>query len=178
MKTLLVAMLALSVNAFAGVDLAKSEFKWTGKKVAGPHNGVVPLKSATLVEEKGALTGGEFVIDMTKIDVQDLQGEWKGKLEGHLKSADFFEVDKYPTASLKVKSVKGATVAADLTIKGITKPVTFDVKKDGKAYTGQLVFDRTQFNVKYNSGSFFDVKALGDKLIDDKVVVDFKVVQN
>jgi polyisoprenoid-binding protein YceI len=178
MKMLFAALVILSVNAIAGVDMAKSEFKWTGKKIAGPHYGVAPLKSATLVEEKGFVTGGEFVIDMTKIDVQDLQGEWKGKLEGHLKSADFFEVDKYPTATLKIKSVKGKTVSADLTIKGITKPVSFDTKKEGAVYSGQLVFDRTQFNVKYNSGSFFDVKALGDKLIDDKVTVDFKVTQN
>lgn len=178
MKFLLTALVALSVNAFAGVDLAKSEFKWTGKKIAGPHYGKVMLKSGSIVEEKGMLKGGEFEMDLNKMTVDDLTGEWADKLIGHLKSADFLEVDKYPTAKLVVKSVKGQTVTADLTIKGKTAPVTFDVKKDGNTYSGVLKFDRTKYGMQYNSKDFFDVKALGDKVIDNEVVLDFKVVQN
>ncbi|MBY0518371.1 MAG: YceI family protein [Bacteriovoracaceae bacterium] len=176
MKLLLSAVMLLSLNAFAGIDLAKSEFKWTGKKVAGPHTGLVPLKSATLDVKKDAITGGEFVIDLTQLSATDLEGDWKAKLEGHLKSPDFFNVEKFPTATLKIKSVKGNAVTADLTVKGKTNPVKFDIKKDGMAYTGVLKFDRTKFDMVYNSGNYF--KDLGDKLIDNEVTVEFKVVQN
>ncbi len=175
MKYLLIGLLSIG-SALAAVDLTKSEFTWTGKKVAGPHYGKVPLKSATLVEEKGMIKSGEFVIEIGKMSVEDIQGEWADKLKAHLISPDFFNVEKFPTATLKVKSVKGSTVTADLTIKGKTNTVTFDaVKKDG-AYTGKLEFDRTKFDMVYNSGNFF--KDLGDKVIEDKVTVDFKVVQN
>ena len=178
MKFLIVGLVALSLNAFAGVDLAKSEFKWTGKKVAGPHFGKVALQSGTIVEKDGKLAGGEFVIDMNKMTVEDLEGEWADKLIGHLKSPDFFDTAKHGTAKLVVKSVAGTKVKADLTIKNITKPVEFDVKKEGTTYSGKLVFDRTKYDIKYNSKNFFDVKALGDKLIDNEVSVEFKVVQN
>jgi len=175
MKYLLIGLLSIG-SALAAVDLTKSEFTWTGKKVAGPHFGKVPLKSATLVEEKGMIKSGEFVIEIGKMSVEDIQGEWADKLKAHLISPDFFNVEKFPTATLKVKSVKGSKVTADLTIKGKTNTVTFDaVKKDG-AYTGKLEFDRTKFDMVYNSGNFF--KDLGDKVIEDKVTVDFKVVQN
>ena len=176
MKFVLSALMFLSLNAFAAVDLTKSEFKWTGTKVTGSHFGTVPLKSASLVEEKGQLKGGEFVIDLTKLTVGDLQGDMAGKLAGHLKSPDFFNVDKYPTATLKVKAVTGNTVTADLTIKGKTHPVKFDVKREDGAYSGTLKFDRTKFDMVYNSGNFF--KDLGDKVINDEVVLDFKVAQN
>lgn len=175
MKILLVALLSIG-SALAGVDLTKSEFTWTGKKIAGPHYGKVPLKSATLVEEKGVIKSGEFVIEIGKMTVEDIQGEWADKLKAHLISPDFFNVEKYPTATLKVKSVKGNKVTADLTIKGKTNPVTFDITKKDGAYTGKLEFDRTKFDMVYNSGNFF--KDLGDKVIEDKVTVDFKVVQN
>lgn len=170
----LIALILSATSAFAAVDLAKSEFKWTGKKVTGEHFGKVPLKSASLVEEKGVLKSGEFVIDLKNFTVEDIQGEWADKLSGHLKSGDFFDVEKYPTATLKIKSVKGTKVTADLTIKGKTNPVTFDFKKDGKTYQGKLVFDRTKFDMIYNSGNFF--KDLGDKAIENDVTVDFKVV--
>jgi polyisoprenoid-binding protein YceI len=175
MKFFLAALLCAS-SAFAGVDLAKSEFKWKGKKVAGEHFGKVPLKSATLVEEKGQIKSGEFVIDLANLTVEDITGEWADKLKAHLTAPDFFDVAKYPTATLKITSVKGNKVTGDLTIKGKTNPVTFDVKKNGKNYSGKLEFDRTKFDMIYNSGNFF--KDLGDKVIEDKVTVDFTVVQN
>ncbi len=178
MKLIISALLSLSFSAFADVDLAKSEFTWTGKKIAGPHYGKVMLKSASIVEEKGALKGGEFEMDLNQMTVTDLQGEWADKLIGHLKSPDFLDVTKYPTAKLVVKSVTKNKVTADLTIKDQTQPVTFDVKKKGNVYTGVLKFDRTKFGMQYNSKDFFDVKALGDKVIDNEVKLDFKVVQN
>jgi polyisoprenoid-binding protein YceI len=176
MKFLMTALIALSFNAIANVDVAKSEFKWTGKKIAGPHYGKVALQSGKVVEENGMLKGGEFVIDLNKMTVEDISGEWADKLIGHLKSPDFLEVAKYPTAKLVVKSVKGDAVTADLTVKDKTHPVNFSVKKDGATYAGTLNFDRTKYGMQYNSKDFFDVKALGDKVIDNEVVLDFKVV--
>lgn len=176
MKFLMTALLALSFSAIANVDVSKSQFKWTGKKIAGPHYGKVALKSGKVVEENGKLSGGEFVIDLNKMTVEDLSGEWADKLIGHLKGPDFLEVEKYPTAKLVVKSVKGEAVTADLTVKGTTHPVNFAIKKDGASYAGTLKFDRTKYGMQYNSKDFFDVKALGDKVIDNEVILDFTVV--
>ena len=96
------------------------------------------------------------------------------KLIGHLKNDDFFGVDKHPTAKLKVKHGMMGKMDAELTVKGITQPVTFSYKQEGKKYTGTLKFDRTKFGIKYGSGSFFD--NLGDKMIHDDVTVDFVVM--
>jgi polyisoprenoid-binding protein YceI len=176
MKALFLSLsfLALTQGFAADVDLKKSQFTWKGTKVAGEHVGHVSLKSATLDLKEGKLTGGEFVIDLATMTTTDLSGEWADKLVGHLKSGDFFNIEKFPTASLKVKSVKGNKVEADLTIKGKTNPVSFDVTQKGKEYSGKLVFDRTKFDMVYNSGNFF--KDLGDKAINNDVSVDFKVV--
>ncbi len=163
--------------ATANVNPSASEFKWTGTKVTGSHYGKVPLQSGSIAEENGALKSGEFVINLAGLTVEDLQGEYADKLKGHLQSPDFFDTAKHPTAKLVVKSVKGNKVTGDLTIKGITHPNTFDVKKEGNAYVGKLTFDRAKYDIKYNSKSFFDPKALGDKMIHDAVTVDFKVVK-
>jgi polyisoprenoid-binding protein YceI len=176
MKTFLFTAL-FAFAASASVDLKKSEFKWTGTKVTGAHNGTAPLQNAKIVEENGALKGGEFVINLDAMTVTDLTGDSAGKLIGHLKSPDFFDTATHPTAKLVVKSVQGNKVTGDLTIKGVTLANTFDVKKDGNAYVGKLTFDRAKYGLKYNSKSFFDVKTLGDKVINDEVVVDFKVVK-
>ena len=120
---------------------------------------------------------------MTSIVVTDLTGEYKGKLEGHLKADDFFGVAKHKKAKLKIKDVqfgKGGhyDVFAELTIKGITKPISFkaDVTNSDKAATAKakIVFNRTDFGIKYKSGKFF--KSLGDKLIYDEVELLVKLV--
>lgn len=91
-----------------------------------------------------------------------------------MKSEDFFEVKKYPTAKMKIKSVKGNTATGDLTIKGKTNEVTFDMKESKGAYVGTLKFDRTKFDMIYGSNNFF--KSLGDKAINDEVIVEYKLV--
>lgn len=172
-SVLLVSLLSLATFG-AEVDVKNSVFQWVGKKVTGQHNGKIFLKSGSIELEKEALKGGSFVIDVNTVTVEDLSGEWKDKFLTHMKSADFFTVDKFPEAKLVIKSVKGDEVSADLTIKGKTNPVSFKYKKDGKAYSGQLVFDRTKFDMVYGSGDFF--KGLGDKMIYNDVTVDFKIV--
>jgi len=108
---------------------------------------------------------------MTSVTSTDLTGEYQGKLNGHLKADDFFGTDKFPTAKLVIKTIgeKSAnvyTATADLTIKGITKPVTFDITVAGNTATTAFKVDRTKYDIKYGSGSFFE--GLGDKTISDE----------
>lgn len=166
----LLALFATSAMA-AQVDLKNSKFTWHGAKVTGKHYGQVPLKSGTVEMKGGWVSTGSFEADLTAFTVTDLKGEWATKFLNHMKGEDFFETGKYPTAKLVIKSVKDKVATADLTIKGKTNEVKFPIdKKDGK-FVGTLKFDRTKFDMKYGSKSFF--KSIGDKAIDDEVKVDF-----
>jgi polyisoprenoid-binding protein YceI len=152
------------------LDASKSTIKWVGKKVTGQHNGTVDFKDGALVLQGNKLVGGTFTVDMTSLTSTDLQGEYQGKLNGHLKSEDFFGTEKYPTATLVIKKIgaKAAnvyTAVADLTIKGITNPVTFDMTVNGNTATTAFKVDRTKYDIKYNSASIFS--AIGDKAISD-----------
>ena len=144
---------------------------WKGYKVTGSHVGIITIKSGHLNFDKDILTGGSFKIDMSTITVTDLEGEYKGKLEGHLKSDDFFGVEKFPTATLhftKVKSVgkNSYEVTGNITIKGKTETVSFNVSVYGNKANVSLKIDRTKFDVRYGSTSFFD--GLKDKAIYDE----------
>ena len=177
MKNLLLLALTVTTTAVTAnnepknVDVEKSTVKWHAAKVTGEHHGSVELKDATLQFDNGKLTGGNFVVDMTSIVNEDLEGSYKEKLEGHLKSDDFFGVESYPTAAFTITDVKMTSnelykVTGDLTIKGITHPISFDATvKDSKA-TATLTVDRSKYNVRYGSNSFFD--NLGDKAIYDE----------
>lgn len=116
------------------VDTAQSSLQWTGRKISGQHHGEVQIKSGALVVEEGKLIGGNFVIDLTTITNHDLDGENKAKLEGHLKSADFFDVDNHPEASFEITNVQDGTeagtavISGNLTIRGVTKNITFDAQ--------------------------------------------------
>ncbi len=171
------AFVTFSVNAQKAtkVDVKKSTINWVGKKVTGKHEGTINLKEGNLVFNQKKLVGGNFTVDMTSINVTDLQGELKEKLEGHLKADDFFGVDKFETSKLKFKKIasKGKnkyTVTGDLTIKDKTKEVVFDLVVNGKKATSTVVIDRTKYDIKYGSGSFFD--GLGDKAISDEFTLN------
>lgn len=117
------------------VNTAESKVIWTGAKVSGTHTGTVDVKEGTLYTKEGKVTGGNFILDLTTINSTDLEGEWKEKLDGHLKNEDFFNVEAYPTASFQVTNVEeDATeagklkVSGNLTIKDITKNISFDAK--------------------------------------------------
>ena len=161
------------------VKTAESTVTWKGYKVTGSHTGTINLQSGSLSFDNDKLTGGEFVVDMSSLISTDLSGEYKGKLEGHLKSDDFFGVESHPTSKLVFTSVTATgknsyEVTGDLTIKGITKPVTFDVSVYGSKATATMKVDRSEYDVRYGSGSFFD--NLGDKTIYDEfdLVVDLE----
>ncbi|HEY3369441.1 MAG TPA: YceI family protein [Prolixibacteraceae bacterium] len=188
LKSLGVFVLALSLTTAvfakdAKVDVTKSVVNWTGKKVTGEHHGTIAIKEGTLALTKDKVTGGKIVIDMQSIANVDLTDPgYNAKLIGHLKSDDFFAVATNPTSELVLTKVvndgNNLTFNGNLTIKGITQPVTFPatVSKDGKnsVYKGTLTIDRTKYNVRYGSKSFFN--DIGDKAIDDNFILDFNLV--
>ena len=176
LKTIAFAFLAFSLTTIVSaqnkkIDVAKSNITWVGKKVTGSHEGNIKFKDGTLDFKGSTLVGGNFVVNMASIDVRDLKsGEGKEKLEGHLKADDFFGTEKYPLGTLVFTKVVAKqnglyNVTGDLTLKGITKPVTFNMTVKGPKATTALVIDRTKYDIKYGSGSFFD--NLGDKAIYD-----------
>ncbi len=182
MKKLLVlpllAVLAMAATTVTNynVDTAFSNIVWTGYKVTGQHTGNVKIKNGNLQFADGKLTGGSFEVDMTSITSTDLQGEYADKLVGHLKSDDFFGVATYPTAKFVITRVipqdsKGNyKVLGNLTIKNTTKEAKFFVNVVDKGAeinaSGKLTVDRSEYDVKFGSGSFFD--GLGDKTIYDE----------
>ena len=116
------------------VDATASQVKWTGTKVTGSHEGLINISSGSFTVDQGKVVGGSFVLDMNSINSTDLEGEWKEKLDGHLKNEDFFDVAKFPEAKFDITSVTpGAAegdikVAGNLTIKGVSKNISFDAK--------------------------------------------------
>jgi polyisoprenoid-binding protein YceI len=174
LKTIAIALLVAFGTTVATaqnkkIDVAKSKINWVGKKVTGEHSGIVNFQEGLLLFKGKKVTGGNFTVDMTSLTATDLTGEWKAKLDGHLKADDFFGTDKFKTATLKFTKIadKGNglyAVTADLTIKGITNPVTFDLTVKGNTATTAFKVDRTKYDIKYGSKSFFDV---GDKAIYD-----------
>lgn len=188
LKSLAIFVLALTLSGsvYAGsqkVDASKSTVKWLGKKVTGEHFGSISVKEGNLEVANGKVTGGKVVIDMNSMLVEDItDAGMNGKLLGHLKSDDFFGVASFPTSELVITKVESNgnshTFSGNLTIKGITQPASFTATsaKDGKntTYKGTLTIDRSKYNVRYGSKSFFD--NLGDKVIYDEFTLDFNLV--
>ena len=168
----------------ATVNKAESQVRWEASKVTGTHWGYVPLKNANLDVAGGKITGGSFDMDMVNLTVEDLKEEpSKGNLTKHLKSDDFFSVEKFNTATFKITEAKTSngkeyTISGTLTIKGISQPISFPASvavAGGKlTATGQITFDRTKYDIKFRSGNFFE--NLGDKMIYNDVKLDVKLV--
>jgi polyisoprenoid-binding protein YceI len=172
------------------IDQSASKVAWLAKKVTGEHNGVVNIKSGELQVENGAVKAGKFVLDMNTITVLDLPAddEYNAKLTGHLKSPDFFNVEASPETTFEIASVEpieGAAAGAanynvkgNLTIKGITKAITFPAtittNETGVQANAQFDIDRTEWDIKYGSGKFF--QDLGDKMINDNFTINFEIV--
>lgn len=174
-KSALLLVLAFSFASFTSlftkeVNVTESSIQWKGYKVTGSHEGTIGLENGTLMFEDDRLIGGNFTIDMTSIVVTDLSaGNGKENLEGHLKSDDFFGVEEFPKAMFKMTSVSGSNgkyqVKGDMTIKGQTNPVSFDMMVSGNTAKASFKIDRTKYGIKYKSGSFFN--NLKDKAIYD-----------
>lgn len=185
----LVALLLLSFTSNTkkyGVNLTESKVTWLAEKVTGEHNGEVKIKEGNLQVNNGKLTAGDFTIDMTTITCLDIESpEYNQKLVNHLKSEDFFSVDKFETASFKITKAEPAKsedgnymITGNLSIKGITNEISFpaqvDIDNEMVKATATIIFDRSKFDVRYRSTSFFD--SLGDKAIYDDVEMGVKLV--
>jgi polyisoprenoid-binding protein YceI len=172
------AVLVLTITLVSFTSLSEKKIKtedssvtWKGHKVTGSHEGNINLSEGTLLFEGETLTGGNIVIDMSSISVTDLEtGDGKEKLEGHLNSDDFFGTTNHKTASFKMTKVTGKAgnykVTGDMTIKGVTHPLSFDMMVNNNTATANLKVDRTKYDIRYGSASFFD--NLKDKAIYDE----------
>lgn len=150
------------------VSPAKSGISWVGRKVTGAHDGTIAIKEGFLLFRKDQLVGGRFIIDMESIKILDVTDpDTNLQFANHLASDDFFSIEQHPEAIFEITSVAGPRVAGNLTIKGITSPVSFDTDISHSAGTvaasGKIVIDRTKYGIKFRSGNFF--KDLGDTLI-------------
>tara|TARA_B100000768_G_C11283117_1_gene379935 strand:- start:2584 stop:3219 length:636 start_codon:yes stop_codon:yes gene_type:complete len=171
------------VPAINNVDLASSIMTWKGTKPTGAHDGTIAFKESSLVLDNGKITGGEFIIDMNTIKNLDLAGsDGAGKIEGHLKAPDFFDIAMYPTSTFVITSVSDVegklAVTGNLTIKDVTKsitiPATISAEEGVTTFTSDLFnIDRADFNVKYGSKRW--IEGLKDKFIDDLVEMSFVV---
>jgi polyisoprenoid-binding protein YceI len=170
------------------VDPAKSSMVWTAKKVGGEHTGNVKIAKGVLSVDGKKLTGGSFDMDMTSMNNTDITNEsFNAKLVNHLKSEDFFHVEKHPTSTFqitKAEPIAGAkagepnyTITGDLTIKGITHsisfPATVSVTGDKAEATAKIDLDRTKWDIKYRAAI---IGTAADKIIDDNFTIDLKVV--
>ena len=190
--TVLVTLITASDTLYINVD--SSTINWIGRKVTGEHSGTLNLSKGWVVMQEGSIIGGKFIFDMTSIKNTDIESpEWKEKLEKHLMAEDFFFTDSFPHAILEIKDhsqiVKYNTeinnrIIADLNIRGITHEINFPLEisqVQSIFYTeGTIDINRTIFNIRYKSGTFFD--GLGDRMIYDDFTVQFslqtKVIQH
>ena len=163
-------------------NLEKSKVKWTGKKITNAsHWGHINFTKAEITFDGDVISTGNFIVDMTSISVDDISGGGKSRLENHLKDDDFFSVDKFNNAELEILEKSEMIdnkyqVEANLTIKGITNPITFEMSPvDDGSFKALLVFDRSTYDVQYRSGSFFE--NLGDRLILDDVVLEVNLIK-
>ena len=163
----------------------KSELSWIGKELSTKiHTGSLNISNGIIQVSDDNSISGNIKINMSTINVTDLQGRSKEMLEKHLRSADFFEVENYPEAQINFKSksfnklVNQISFEGDLTIKDITNPISFNATLiESSPYlkaNAILSFDRSKYDVRFRSGSFFE--NLGDKLILDDIDVNIKLV--
>ena len=166
------------------MDNDNSSIKWTGRELSTKsHYGSLQMKNGSLTVNTDGTINGIIKIDMTTIDCEDLQGRSKASLERHLRSDDFFSVESHPIATLTFKSEGGIGAGnklafnGDLEIKGISHPILFESElKSVDPKVSALVdmtFDRSKYNVRFRSGTFF--QNLGDKLIYDDIEISVDI---
>ena len=183
----IIATLAVGLITFAGVAAPKavninksaSSIGWLAKKVTGEHNGTVGISAGALNVDGNKLVGGNFTIDLKSIkDLDITDANYNQKFIGHISSGDFFEVEKFPTATFVITKVAGNQVTGNLTVKGITKSITFPAEiavKGGKVTAkANISIDRTDFNIRYGSKKFFE--SIGDKAIYDDFALTVSLV--
>ncbi|HOY21022.1 MAG TPA: YceI family protein [Haliscomenobacter sp.] len=166
------------------IQQTSSTVNWTGKKVLGLHTGSINIANGFIEMTDDTIVGGEIGIDMTSIVITDIEDKkTHDDFLAHLLNDDFFSVDKFKTAKLtitgssKIESNK-FKIDGNLTIKDISHPISFissiEIFTTTLHSLGEVVIDRTLYNIRYGSGKFID--NLGDKLIYDDFVLQFKLV--
>lgn len=166
------------------IDTQNSKVIWKGFKPGREHYGLISISQGTISVENGNLIGGNFKFDMSSITDLDMPAddEYNAKLVTHLKSADFFDVEKYPTSTFEITEISDLggdlNISGNLTIKGTIKNITIPVamiESDEKVTIKSDIFtiDRTDFNVRYGSKKFFD--NLKDKFINDEFELSFEL---
>ncbi len=141
------------------VDTKNSKVEWSGSKKGGYHPGYFLVKEGSLKVNEGKIVGGNFTIDVAGLKVTDGSAE---KLEGHLKTADFFDATNFPDASFEISSVtytddNTAQIVGNLTLRGTKSEVKFDAKIRNMTETKVFAeaffsLDRTIFGVNYGKG--------------------------
>ena len=181
--TLTLSSISFSYSQSLTANKTQSLIRWYGEELTGKtHFGNLSFKKGQIELQDDLIIGGNFVVNMSSLSVEDLSGGAKARLEGHLRSDDFFSVDKYPDATLKISQkakVEGDVqkLYGELTIKGIKHAVDFSIiLVDKKTATANLTFDRSKYNVRFRSGSFFE--NLGDKLILDDIRMEVSLQWN
>lgn len=181
---------ASSLSGGFVVDSDASYLNWVGSKPGGSHNGTIVVESGDMTFEGGNLVSGQFNIDMTSIDVADLEGKGKMDLENHLKGTvegkenHFFNVAKYPKSSFKITSVNAVDgkqmIKGELTIKDKTNVIEFEGElseganqQEIKLTSAPFKIDRTKWGIEFMSKSIFD--DLKDKFIDDEIELSIMV---
>lgn len=170
------------------VNVAESTIEWKGFKPTGTHNGTINIENGVVNTNDGKLHSGTFLIDMNSLVSLDLEGEWKDKLEAHLKGTtegkegDFFNVAKFPSAAFEItgsEDVEGKTkLSGNLTLKGVKNNVTFPVnvgtEGDMLTITSEaFTIDRTKWGINFMSKTVFD--GLGDKFVNDDIELKITV---
>jgi polyisoprenoid-binding protein YceI len=163
------------------IDTKESVVAWKGSSIKGGHAGYVYISKGELMIENGQLTGGAAEVNMSTIEGDDHRSD--NNLINHLKDPDFFDVKKFPFSTIAITrvasiNVEDKEITGNLTIKGITHPVSFPAKVEVKdrivKANGKLVIDRTKWDVRYNSGKFYD--NLADRTISDSIEFNIKIV--
>ena len=176
----------LAINTYQ-IDNDKSSVRWIGEKLTGSHDGIVNIHHGEILTEGTVVLGGEFSIDMNTIKNLDIESEtYRGYLEDHLRSDDFFDVENYPHTNITIIEVLSTENSkkdtsfflCDLTIKGVTHPIKIPVKFSVGNYSahasGTVKVDRSLYDIRYKSMSFFP--DIGDKLIYDDFIISFNIV--
>ena len=156
----------------------KSQVKWKANKVGGEHEGNVEIRAGHLHFENKKLVSGTVDIDMNSINCTDLKDSYKDQLENHLKSEDFFDSENHPIATMellecKYKGYGKYDINADVTIKGITNAENFSATVKNGIASAKIIIDRSKYDVKYGSDSFFS--NLGDNMIYDEFELDVSI---
>ncbi len=166
------------------IQKTSSTVNWTGKKVLGLHTGSINIADGFIEITDNLIKSGEIQIDMTSIVITDIENKkTHDDFLAHLKNDDFFAVDKFKIGKLVISGSEKTEsnklkVDGTLTIKDISHPVSFiasvEVFTDFLHSLGEIVIDRTMYNIRYGSGRF--LQNLGDNLIHDDFVLQFKLI--